>query len=158
MAHLPNLPVVPGVFLALITLAAPLSAQPLDLDSLLGFSPEAVYRDLGAPAEITALPLDATRWQAVHYYQQFVTLSWFTNRVWQVRLDKRYAQEFSGLRMGLSLFEATQKLGPPQRTSDEGATPAWAAWQLPYRQFARVLRLVFEQDRLVEATYSRGDL
>lgn len=153
-----NSPFLRLLFVAVVSLANPVLAESLDPDALLGFSPEAIYRDLGAPAEISALPLDSTRWQAVHFYPQFVTLSWYTNRVWQVRLDKRYAGDFAGLRMGLSLADAVQALGPPQRTSDEGITPVWAAWQLPYRQFARVLRLVFEQGLLVEATYSRGDL
>ncbi len=148
----------PVLVLALALSGVGASAQELDPESFLGAVPEAVYRDLGAPAEVAAVPLDASRWQVAHFYPQFLTLSWHTNRVWQVRLDRRYAQEFAGLRMGQSVADAVNVLGPPGRSSEPGAAPEWVAWQLPYQQFSRVLRLVFDQNRLVEATYSRGDL
>ena len=119
----------------------------------LGMTPEAAYKDRGAPLEVYPLIIDDQRWQVVHFYGDHTYLFWSSNRVWQVRLDKQWAGTFLGFAMGTPRAEVEANLGEPVARGD-----TWSIWNLPYQTFPRRLRLVFIENLLADAYFYRSDL
>lgn len=133
--------------------ASPSPAPPIDPLSWLGDTPEAAYRDRGAPAEIYPLAIDDKRWQAVHFYADHTYLFWSSNRVWQVRLDKQWTGTWKGLTMGMTRDDAETALGATLAKGDN-----WSVWTLPYQNFPKRLRLVFTDGKLSDAYVYRSEL
>ncbi|MEI8096109.1 MAG: hypothetical protein WCG80_18005 [Spirochaetales bacterium] len=146
------------VTLWLFSEGASSQTTPQDPALWLGMTPETAYRELGAPSEVFPVAADATRWQVAQFYPSNVTLYWYANHVWQVRLDRRYTGGFLGLTMGQTRDSALVVLGPPAVSSAPGAVPAWDSWALPFRAFSRQVRLVFENGLLFDASFYRSDL
>ena len=94
-------------------------------------------------------------WQddVVFYYPQHLYLFWYQNRVWQVRLDQRYAGEFLGLKMGQSREAALAALGSPFKELSDSLV-----YQLEDRGYPVRARLYFENGLLRDAYCFRGDL
>ena len=132
-------------------------ADPANPETWLGLRPEEAYRLLGAPAEISAVNDGAGHLDVIHYYPNFTYLFWFDNHVWQVRLDRRYTASFLGLRMGMTL-EETQSILSKSLGTPVGTGKDWTVWPLTYQNFPRRLKLYFEDNKLVDAFYYRGDL
>lgn len=119
----------------------------------LGLTPEAAYRDRGAPAEIYPLAVDDKRWQAVHFYADHTYLFWSANRVWEVRLDKLWAGSLKGVTMGTPRPLVETAFGEPIARGD-----TWSVWDLPYQVFPRRIRLIFTDGILSDAYLYRSDL
>jgi hypothetical protein len=146
--------------LVMALVVGPSSTQSLPLEplTLLGMSPEAAYRELGAPTELFPVRVSDQRWQVAQLYPSFVTLYWYANHVWQARLDRRFSGAFLGLTMGQTRQSVLAVLGVPAVSSGGGAVPVWDSWPLPFRSFPRQIRLVFENGLLVDASLYRSDL
>ena len=114
----------------------------------------AAYRTFGAPREVFAVR-GAEAWQddVVFLCEGHLYLFWLRDRVWQVRLDRGFAGEFLGLRMGLPRAEVRTRLGEPL---GEGA--ADLLYHLEDVGWPIRLRLLFEEDRLIDAYCFRSDL
>jgi len=124
-----------------------------DQAAWLGLTPEAAYRDRGAPAEIYPLAVDDKRWQVVHFYTDHTYLFWSSNRVWEVRLDKLWAGTLKGISMGTSRPVVETAFGEPMAKGD-----TWSVWDLPYQTFPRRIRLIFTDGVLSDAYLYRSDL
>lgn len=136
----------------LLVLSAQAAAQEWDPGSVLGQTPTEAITVLGPPREVLAQRVVEETWQPVFYYDKFLYLFWTRNRVWQVRLDRRYTEGFQGLTMGLGKAEVLNRLGPAlQDTENE------LIYSLPYKSFPRRLRLVFTQGALTDAFFYRSD-
>ena len=79
--------------LCLLSFVPQAEAEELDIPSLIGMDLASAIEGLGAPQEAYAIRGEEL-WQddVVFYYEQHLYLFWFRNRIWQVRLDSRYAE------------------------------------------------------------------
>ena len=139
--------------------AAPPSPAPADLDlpALVGLTlPEAIQR-FGAPEQVFAARGEEG-WQddVVFYYPAHLYLFWYQNRVWQARVDQRYAGGFlasGALTMGRSREQVLGLLGPPMREFEDSLL-----YHLEDRGYPVRLRLYFRDGLLADAYCYRGDL
>jgi hypothetical protein len=140
------------LFLSCFLAAAALYAQE-DISRYIGMEPRQAIAELGAPAEIFPLRGEAAgEDDVVFYYPRHLYLFWFGNRVWQVRLDRRYAGEIRGLRMGAGRQEVLAVLGRPLAELEDSLV-----FQLGDRGYPVRLRLFFDDDTLNDVYCYRGD-
>jgi len=126
-----------------------------NLPDLLGLTLREAYTDFGAPEEI--FPLRGTAaWQddVVFYYPDHSYLFWYQDRVWQVRVDRRFTQPvLGGVTMGSSIADVEGVLGAPFHTGTSSLI-----FILPNRGGYPVrARLFFNDDKLVDLYVYRGD-
>jgi len=121
-------------------------------ENWLGWTPARVYEALGSPEEVLAVVQQEIP-EAIHYYSNFTYFFWYQSRVRQIRIDRRFQGSFSGLKMGLTRKEVVALLGEPLGEGD-----LWVSYQLKADFFPRRLRLIFEDNKLVDAYYYRSDL
>ena len=143
---------LPVIFALVLVGGGSLQAQE-EQAAWLGLTPEAAYRDRGAPAEIYPLPVDASRWQVVHFYADHTYLFWSSNRVWEVRLDKLWTGALKGVAMGTPRADVEAAFGEALAKGD-----TWSIWDLPYQAFPRRIRLIFTDGLLSDAYLYRSDL
>jgi hypothetical protein len=141
----------------MLTVAALLAALPLfaeeDISRYLGMEPQEAIAELGAPAEIFSLRGEsADEDDVVFYYSRHLYLFWFRNRVWQVRLDRRYAGAILGLKMKAERREVLEVLGSPLAELEDSLI-----FQIEDRGYPVRLRLFFHEDTLVDVYCYRGD-
>jgi hypothetical protein len=162
-----SLPALPRLLLPLWLAAAAAAAQEpvppapaspeLDLPALVGLTlPESIQR-FGAPEQVFAARGEES-WQddVVFFYPAHLYLFWYQNRVWQARVDERYAGSFlasRALAMGRSREEVLGLLGPPMREFGDSLV-----YHLEDRGYPVRLRLYFREGLLADAYCYRGDL
>ncbi len=122
-------------------------------NDLLGMRPGEAYDFIGAPEEVLASRSQGDLLQVVHFYDSFLYLFWFQNRVWQIRADQRFKGSFLGLKMGMNPLEVAAVLGPPRLSEND-----WLTYELPVIGYPRRLRLKFLNNRLNDLYYFRSDL
>lgn len=134
--------------------AAPAGAEaasdaPKDFDPLplIGLDLAAAYAAFGVPWDV--FPFEQA---VVFYYPDHKYLFWFQNRVWQVRVDRRYPDSAMGFRMGDSKAEATARIG--RLFQDLGDAVSFRIESAGYPMEAR---LVFEDGRLADLYVYRSD-
>ena len=121
--------------------------------SILGLTLDQAFDLFGAPAEVFPLRgQEAWHDDVVFYYPRHIYLFWFQNRVWQIRVDRRYDGSFFGVAMGLAKEEVLQRLGSPLATVEESVI-----YQLADRGYPIRLRLIFEERKLADAYLYRAD-
>jgi hypothetical protein len=135
----------------------PLSAAAVDLPALVGLTLAEALGKLGAPEQVFCAR-GAESWQddVVFYYPAHLYLFWYQDRVWQARVDGRYAGGFlasPALAMGAKREEALAALGPPLREVGDSLV-----YHLEDRGYPVRLRLYFREGRLADAYCYRGDL
>jgi len=148
----------PVVFLTLLLLFAPggvLSAQEaLDLPALIGLTLEEVYRSLGVPAEVYALRgREPEHDDVVFYYPSHLYLFWFENRVWQVRVDRRFSGQIFSLSPGASRQQVIKTMGRPVLQF-----PDSLVFHIEDRGYPIQARLYFDEGGLADVYCFRGDL
>ena len=143
------------VLFLLFLLGAALSAQQaLDLPALIGLSPEEVHQRLGAPAEVYTLRGERPKQDdVVFYYPGHLYLFWFENRVWQVRVDRRFSGQVFSFSMGTSREQVTAELGRPILQF-----PDSLVFHIEDRGYPIQARLYFDESGLVDLYCFRGDL
>lgn len=121
--------------------------------SLLGMTLAQVAVDFGAPVQVFPVR-GGEAWQddVVYYYPDHSYLFWFRDRVWQVRVDRRFAGEVLGLKMGESRARVEQVLGSPLHESAQSEI-----FILPDRGFPVRARLFFTDGTLSDLYVYRGD-
>jgi hypothetical protein len=104
-------------FLAfLLSLATLPSAFAEDFDPVrfIGLDPQAAFSTLGSPQEVFAFRgADEKQDNVVFFYPDFLYLFWYRNRVWQVRVDMRFAKPVFGLSLGMTEEEVEKSRTRP---------------------------------------------
>jgi hypothetical protein len=130
-----------------------------DYVDYVGLTLQEAYEILGVPEEVFPFR-GAEVWQdnVVFYYNNHIYLFWYGNRVWQVRLDKRYEGNlgprgdpeifFMGMERGL----VRALLGEPFAEDEVSSI-----YLLPDQGYPVRLRLFFESGVLTDLYLYRGD-
>ena len=126
------------------------------LIDLLGMDLESAYGALGAPSMVFS-HRGEEEWEddVVFYYENHIYLFWFRNKVYQVRVDERYAHDFFGLRMGIpKIFAANslRKVGKFMQEVDNSIIFHLIGYQYPLR-----VRAIFQQGVLNDFYIYRSD-
>ena len=128
---------------------------PVDISEaeILGLIIPQALEEYGTPLRLFSVR-GSEAWQddVVFFYNEYMYLYWFQNRVWQVRFDHRYAGRVAGLEMGHTIDEVTEALGTPHYTGDGSLFYDVRDEGFPVR-----LRLVFDERRLNDVYIYRSD-
>jgi hypothetical protein len=144
--------------LILVLLILPAGAlwtqEVLDLPALIGSTPEEAIDTLGAPVEVYGLRGEEPRQDdVVFYYANHLYLFWFQSRIWQVRVDNRFAGRAFGLSMGTSRREVLETMGRPILEF-----PDSLVFHVEDRGYPIRARLYFDEEGLADLYCFRGDL
>ena len=121
----------------------------------LGWTPEDALDELAAPESLFPYRGELEEEDnVVFYYPDHSYLFWFRDRVWQLRLDRRWSGDIDGVSMGMTLDEVIAAWErPPINSRDEAPT-----WTLPDRGYPVRIRLYFGADgRLNDLYIYRSD-
>jgi hypothetical protein len=144
---------------AAATQAQAATAQPgqaiLDDDpsAILGLGLQDLVARFGVPASVAAIRGDEA-WQddVAFVYGAGYSLFVYGNKVWQLRFVKPYAGSLFGLFIGDPASKALSILGQPFE-----ASPAALSYRMPYKSFPVKLRLIVQDDKIVDAYLYRAD-
>jgi hypothetical protein len=126
----------------------------LDPPALIGLTLEEAYQSLGVPGEVYALRgTEPEQDDVVFYYPSHLYLFWFENRVWQVRLDRRFSGQVFTFSMGASRQQVIAALGRPILEF-----PDSLVFHIGDRGYPLQARLYFDDSGLVDLYCFRGDL
>jgi hypothetical protein len=128
------------------SVAAPLE-KVFDPLPLIGLDPAAAFGTFGPPLEI--FPFEQT---VVFYYPDHKYLFWFQNRIWQVRVDRRYELPTMGFRMGEGKAETTARIGRLFKESGDAVS-----FHIAEAGFPMEARLIFEDGKLSDLYVYRSD-
>lgn len=123
------------------------------LASLLGMTLKEAAAVFGPPAQV--FPVRGAKvWEddVAFYYPDHSYLFWFRDRVWEVRVDRRFSGTAIGVRMGDERAEVEKVLGRPFHTGVDSEI-----FILPNRGFPVRARLFFTAGRLSDLYVYRGD-
>jgi hypothetical protein len=129
------------------------AADGIDPVPLLGLGLKAATDLLGLPQSM--FPFRGTeeaRDDVVFYYQGHFYLFWFKDRVWQVRLDRRYEGPVLGLTLGMPRQDAERLCPPPVINDGDSSFFDVAAAPFPVR-----VRLLFDAGLLADVYVYRSD-
>jgi hypothetical protein len=155
------LPTAVLVFLLTGAAAAPAAetirgAQPaeeFDPLPLIGMEPSAALAAFGPPREIFALRgTSEAEDDVVFFYDPCIYLFWFQNRVWQVRVDRRFDRRVLGLAIGMSMPEVEAACPGDLRASGGSLFFDVPDCPCPVR-----VRLLFDADGLADIYVYRSD-
>jgi len=124
------------------------------LVTLLGMTLKAAMETFGAPEQVFSVR-GRSAWEddVVFYYPDNSYLFWFRDRVWQVRVDRRFdGKVIGGVSMGDSRGAVEQVLGRPFHVGKDSEIFILADRGFPVRA-----RLFFSDDRLSDLYVYRGD-
>jgi hypothetical protein len=130
---------------------------PLILDDdpspYLGLGLADLFSRFGVPSSVCAIRGDEA-WQddVAFVYGSGYSLFVYGDKVWQLRLTKPYAGSIYGLFIGDLSSKALSILGQPYETSQSGL-----AYRMPYKSYPIKLKLVIQDDRIVDAYLYRAD-
>ncbi len=144
-----------SILLLLLVPGGKLYAQEnLDLPALIGLNLEEVYQSLGPPAEVYSLRgREPEQDDVVFYYPSHLYLFWFENRVWQVRVDRRFSGRVFSLFTGASREGVIETMGRPILEF-----PDSLVFHIEDRGYPIQARLYFDESGLADVYCFRGDL
>ena len=124
-----------------------------DPASLLGLDLGESFSRFGPPASAFAIRGDEA-WQddVAFAYSAGYTLFIYGDRLWQLRFTKPYSGSIYGLFLGDASDKALSILGQPY---ESGA--AYLLYRMPFKSYPVRLRLVLQDDRIVDAYLYRAD-
>ncbi|MGA2976336.1 MAG: hypothetical protein ABSF77_13585 [Spirochaetia bacterium] len=144
------LPLALAFLLAVISGAA---ADGVDPVPLLGLDLKAATDIFGLPQSMFAFRgTEEARDDVVFYYPDHLYLFWYKDRVWQVRMDRRYDDSVLGLTLGMPRDQA-EKLSPQPVIADGDSS----YFDLDSGSFPIRVRLVFTQNVLSDVYVYRSD-
>lgn len=126
---------------------------PDDPAPLLDLSLEEAWNRLGPPRSILAVRGNEP-WQddVAFEYGDGLSVYWYRDRLWQVRLSAGYAGSCFGFFLGDPADKALSLLGTPDR-GESGILE----WRLPWRGYPAKLRVVTRDGAIAEAYVYRSD-
>jgi hypothetical protein len=140
--------------LLILPAARPWTQEVLDLPALIGSTPKEVIENLGAPGEVYVLRGEESgQDDVVFYYANHLYVFWFQSRVWQVRVDNRFAGRVFGVPMGTSRREVIEAMGRPILEF-----PDSLVFHIEDRGYPIQARLYFDEEGLSDIYCFRGDL
>ena len=124
-----------------------------DPSSLLGLDLAGAFSRFGVPSSVAAIRGDEA-WQddVAFVYGPGYSLFMYGNKVWQLRFAKPYSGSLYGLFIGDPSSKALSILGQPYETSATALS-----YRMPYKSYPVKLRLVLQDDRIVDAYLYRAD-
>jgi hypothetical protein len=137
----------------LLAAGGQLSADPLDPVSLIGLNLTAATSVLGLPQSM--FPFRGSveaRDDVVFYYPAHFYIFWYMDRVWQVRMDRRYTDPVFGLAIGMSRGQA-ESLCPRAVLTDGDSS----YFDITSAHFPVRVRLVFAENLLSDVYVYRSD-
>jgi hypothetical protein len=126
---------------------------PDDPAPLLDLTLEEAWKRLGPPRRILAVRGNEP-WQddVVFEYGDGLSVYWYRDRLWQIRLSAGYGGSCFGFFLGDPADKALSLLGTPDR-GESGILE----WRLPWRGYPAKLRLVTRDGAITEAYVYRSD-
>jgi hypothetical protein len=141
------------LILVCLSAAALCTAAEIDLHGLIGSQLYEVYEAYGVPLEVFPTRGEKAEFDdVVFFYNDYLYIFWYENRVWQVRVDDRYQGVFNGISMGMTWYDVIETLGEPFYEEED-----WVIYLLKDKGYPVRARLFFEQDLLTDAYIYRGD-
>ena len=128
-------------------------ALPDDPSPLLNLTLKDAWARLGPPERILAVRGNEP-WQddVAFEYAGGVSLFWYRERLWQIRLSSGYAGSCFGVFLGDSPEKALSLLGQPSR-----APESFLEWRLPYKGYPVHLRALTRDGVITEMYIYRSD-
>ena len=126
---------------------------PDDPAPLLDLTLEEAWNRLGPPRRILAIRGNEP-WQddVAFEYGDGLSVYWYRDRPWQVRLSAGYGGSCFGFFLGDPADKALSLLGTPDRSESE-----FLEWRLPWRGYPAKLRILTRDGRITEAYVYRSD-
>lgn len=123
------------------------------LAALLGMTLKEAAAAFGPPEQVFPVR-GAKPWEddVAFYYRDHSYLFWFRDRVWEVRVDRRFGGTAIGVRMGETRAEVAKVLGKPFHVGTDSEI-----FILPGRGYPVRARLFFTEDHLSDLYVYRGD-
>ncbi|HOV39920.1 MAG TPA: hypothetical protein PLG79_14465 [Spirochaetales bacterium] len=148
-----------GIILGVFPGALPsLKADPspfisIEPEELLGLSLQEAFQRFGSPIQVGVVR-GAEPWQddVVFIYPEGVSLFWFQDRVWQVRLATPYPGKLRGIQIGDTREQVREVLGTPYFTEEE-----WFLYHFVGSSFPIRIRIFFRQGTVEDIYLYRGD-
>lgn len=128
--------------------AEPASISWVEPETLLGLTLEQGFKRFGPPQQV-GVARGTEPWQddVVFVYPGGVSLFWFKDRVWQVRLSPAFSGTVRGVRIGDTWETVQEVLGPPYFMEKD-----WVLYHFEMGTFPARLRIFF-QEGVVEDLY-----
>ncbi len=121
--------------------------------ALLGSDLSSIVGRYGVPSSVSSVRGELP-WQddVVFRYDSGLSFFWFKNRVWQIRIERGFSGETSGLSMGSTREQVEKLLGRPFYS--EGA---WTLYHYAGDGFPVRVRMFFDEKGLEDVYIYRGD-
>ena len=135
----------------------PVSGEEIDKDfdpvSSLGWNPAELAEHFGMPLEVFPFRGDESREDnVVFYYPQHIYFFFFENRVWQVRMDRRFEGFVVNLAMGMAEEEIVRNFGKPIHKDERSSL-----FRVSHQGYPVKVRLFFKDGKLDDCYVYRGD-
>ncbi len=125
----------------------------LDPETLLGLTLEESFKRFGPPHQVGVVR-GSEPWQddVLFIYPQGVSLFWFQDRVWQVRLSAPFPGKVRGIQIGDSRDQVSEILGPPYYAERD-----WILYHFEGASYPIRLRIFFREGWVEDLYVYRGD-
>jgi len=132
---------------------APAISIPDDPSSLLNLTLETAWSQFGSPKRLLSVRGEEP-WQddVAFEYEGGVSIFWYREHLWQIRLAKGYSGSCFGLFLGDTSEKALSLLGQPYSLKD-----AYLEWRLPYQGYPVHLRVLTLDGVISEIYVYRSD-
>ncbi len=125
----------------------------LEPETLLGMTLEEGFQRLGPPHQVGTVR-GSEPWQddVLFIYPLGVSLFWFQDRVWQIRLSAPFPGKVRGIQIGDSRDQVIGVLGPPYYTEKD-----WVLYHFEGPAYPIRLRIFFREGLVEDMYLYRGD-
>jgi len=132
---------------------AVLHPRQVDPLPLIGMDPSTALQAFGPPREIFPFRgAEEGEDNVVFFYDDYLYIFWFRNRVWQVRFDRRFDGEVLGLSLGMTREQVGRASTRALLSAGDSLYVDVAGAGYPVR-----VRLVFDSDALSDIYVYRSD-
>jgi len=125
----------------------------LEPETLLGLTLEEGFQRLGPPHQVGTVR-GSEPWQddVLFIYPLGVSLFWFQDRVWQIRLSAPFTGKVRGIQIGDSRDQVIGVLGPPYYSEKD-----WILYHFEGPSYPIRLRVFFREGLVEDMYLYRGD-
>ena len=146
-----------SVIILFMYVSLPVPGEEIDKDfdpvSFLGLNPVELGVRFGMPQEVFTFRGDESREDnVVFYYPGHIYFFFFENRVWQVRMDRRFEGSVVNLTMGMAEDETERNFGKPLYKDERSSL-----FRISHQGYPVKVRLFFKDGKLNDCYVYRGD-